>query len=415
MGHLILEMGAGHWRGVIPWASVVVVAGLVGGAAWFGAAGFPSSASDRPSLALSPVVVTRLCNPPTKFAGYSYRARGPFTQISATWRVPTVTKAVKTGVGVAVWVGLASKAGAFIQLGTEVLAPSAGASITYHGVWGATRSFTTKAHDILDLRPGDVVKADISRGRSGVWRLRLVDVTQDHSAAFVVHYATAATFTTAQWFEEDMSPHCTIQSFLEPAPVTVGDLRLDRTAPRLSDRSESVIEAPNGIEFVASPLHDDSFTLGPPSGFSARYLHVTAPFNVALEEFEADVGAAARAAHPTRYRTGSADVQSTAEVAKGLSLEAVTAGEQAMAVGRHVLDELGQQRWPATASARVGALVRAARAMIAAVGSIIARSERSTAWTLERLVQSGGRVVAAANQVRQRIALPPADTVFAPM
>ena len=330
--------------------------------------------------------------------------------------MPTVTKPAKTGVGVAVWVGLASKAGDFIQLGTDVRAPFAGASITYMGFWGATRSFTTKAHDVLDLRPGDVVKADISRGRRGVWRLRLVDITRDHSAAFVVHYATTTTFTTADWLEEDVSPHCTIRGFPELAPVTIGALRLDRTAPRLSYRSASaVIEAPNGVELVAGRLHDDSFTLAPPSGLSARYLHDTAPFNVVLEEFEADVGAAAKAGHPTRYRTGSADVQSTAAVAKGLSLEAVTAAEQAIAVTRHVLDQLGRQRWPARASARVGALVRAARAMIASVESIIARYERSTAWTLERLVQSGGRVVAAANQVRRRLGLPPADTVFAPM
>jgi hypothetical protein len=371
---------------VVSWGCLALVGALAASAAWLGVV-----ESHHPPLLATPTIPTRLvaaCHPPfTGFGGYS--ARRSTHAISAMWTVPTIER----GEGyAATWVGLQQRTNAFLQIGTnENHLPT----LRYYAFWSDT-ALGFRPRSLFDVRPGDVVRAGISRAPEG-WRLRFDDVTAGRARTFVTPYARSAHFDEAEWLQEDPSTGCTDFPYPTTSTVTFSQLQLNGSEARLPLTDAQVLESPNGSVLVPSHLRDGVFSLVAPTGAAAQYLDDTEPFNTTQQRF---LNAAAGA---NRARRSGAPGVSTAI----LRVESRHGAERFL----HQVDELRRdlrsQVWPRAAARAVRDLAAADGHLRSELVKVIARFEQDGTWTLRHWTTGHHASTRAADALRHVLGLPP--------
>lgn len=146
------------------------------------------------------------------FAGY--RWVGPVSSTQASWRVPAIAPGSPAG-SAATWIG-AEAAGAspapFIQVGTNEL--GSGRAEAYYAFWSDVSHHFHPAL-LFDVRPGDRVTASL-RHAGGVWHVAIRDERSGRSAQFTTRQEAAATFSLAQWYQEDTTDGATGRPFPYP-------------------------------------------------------------------------------------------------------------------------------------------------------------------------------------------------------
>ncbi len=405
--HYRLEMRCGRLRNIVPWASVVVLGVLAAGGGWLGVA-----EQRAPSSAVALTVYTFGRNQLLlRFAGYYDVGAGPFTQISAKWKVPLVLSGSAPGAAASQWVGLLSThSGAFVQLGTKEIVGSSDAPTSYRAVWSDTH-LGYKAQALMVVVPGDVIEAAMSRVAGG-WRLYLTDLTQARSVDFVIRYAAHTRFTTADWMEEDSSGPFLIDPFPRLSPITYRQLRLNGEAVLLAGTTltPTILQAPDGIDVVPTRLHDDSFTNGEPFGRTASYVDDVAPFSLAVEDFLADAAQAVQASDPVLFPTPAVTPRTTSTIARLVaresSTQAIVAAKQVIRAERHLREHLAQSRSTVKNRQIVSELVQDATAAIGSLEAAVASYDQSRSWTMQELYEVVTQSQGVGRQLQRLVGLP---------
>jgi hypothetical protein len=226
------------------------------------------------------------------FAGYAWR--GSVVSVRASWTVPGVIGGSSPSSVAGTWIGAAASNRSFIQIGTnergapliEAGKPDRG---RYEAFWSDPK-WGFHPLFIFRVNPGDDVSASLSLSHKR-WMLAIVDATSGAAAHFSTGDETHASFSEAQWMQEDVKDGATGKPFPYPGLTTVGFRRLTvnsgiPTYAKLYSAWMSV----NGSSLAPTPLQDDSFTLGrgTVSAAGARYLHIATPEDVATETFVAE-------------------------------------------------------------------------------------------------------------------------------
>jgi len=127
------------------------------------------------------------------WAGYVVSG-GPFTSVSATWRVPDIRPGTQPTEVAAMWVGLDGR-------GTSTLEQIG----TISGMLGGTRYYAAwfemvpspPVYLTMDLKPGDRITASVTTGGDGLYRLTIVNRT-NHERYTTVEHSTGAEPVTAE-------------------------------------------------------------------------------------------------------------------------------------------------------------------------------------------------------------------------
>ena len=327
----------------------------------------------------SPTVVA----PETGFGGYT--RSGDVTQISAQWRVPTIAPDSPPG-HAATWIGAQSAGGGypFIQVGITEDAFGTGPPI-YEGFWSdTTADFHPEPFGVVAA--GDLVAASMVRTAQG-WTVTLDDQTTGTPVSTLVPYGVGASFTEAEWIEEDPSPSdVTAQDLPYPqmTPVTFQDLRVDGTPPQLTLGDGMTLTTSNGIVLVPSPVEDDSFTFAPPTGPAAQYLADAASLDTALARFA---------------------VAFTSGGSTPAPLRALEAAQLSLAYSTNARD-FRDQSWPSTVQPAMALLAQRLEDVVNAIQAWTASGAGASGPAFDRLHQAQ-EVRPLVDQVRADLGLPP--------
>jgi hypothetical protein len=205
----------------------------------FASAAIPDSPGSAPKEfpELRPTIV-----PMTGFGGY--RWLGGISQVSARWRVPTISATSLSG-SAGTWIGAqnAYREYPFIQVRTNEVSQS-GRQI-YHAFWSDTH-VGFRAQSIGTVEPGDLISANMVRSRRG-WTLSIDDLTQGTLLSRTVGYGGGSAFTQAEWIQEDPTASNVTTSDL-PYPdlskVHFAHLLVNNTIPSLSLKDGQTLMAP---------------------------------------------------------------------------------------------------------------------------------------------------------------------------
>jgi hypothetical protein len=326
-------------------------------------------APDAGAHAESPRTKGPACDPKTKFAGYEKITRG-VVEISAEWTVPANHGTAGTA---STWIGLWGNHN-FIQIGTDEIRP-----YEEEGFWSDTQ-LTDEAQQIELIAAGDNVRATISY-EGTKWQLSLADLTTGKSTS--ISYNENANFTTASWMQEDSSMDCSITTY-PSIDMRFRRVQLNGGVPQLTARTTTayILESPNGRYLTAKPLHGDAFTIVPPTGRAARYLHASGPVNVALELWIGQVA--------TRHSLSP--------------LIAVTFANAALRAAEHFRKVLPRFR-----DGR--ALARNTTVLVGAIKKALAHYQHSKQWTLAATLKAITKMRRNADRVRHQVGLPRILTV----
>lgn len=368
----------GRLSRVVSWGTLALLGALTAGAAWLGTAGSPPSvAAPNPAAACSA--------PATGFSGYVEQR--PADRVSAEWTVPATGKSYGFA---ATWVGLQWQRKAFIQVGTN---ENHSAQPRYEAFWSDT-ALGFHPHTLLSVRPGDAVRASISKVAGG-WSVRFDDLTANRANGFVTPYASSTRMNLAEWIQEDPSTGCTDFAYPQTSTVTFGQLSLDGADPVLPYADAQILESPNGIVLVPTHVTDDGFSVAEPTGVQAQYLDDTSPFNTAEERFVNGVkedARARRAPGPTAafYRS-----------------ESEASAEQFLDREKALQRDLDTQRWPPDAERYARELAAVNGRLVVTLTAAIARFERDGTWTIRGWGVVNHTIAPAADGLRQALGLPP--------
>jgi hypothetical protein len=122
----------------------------------------------------------------------------------------------------------------------------------------------------------------------GRWVLAIVDGTSGAAAHFFTRQETGGRFNLAEWTQEDVTNEHTGKPFAYPrlSAVRFWRLAVNSVSPHYADLYSTWM-AEHGHYLAPSPLHDDSFTLGPAivNTADARYLRLAAAEDAAITAF----------------------------------------------------------------------------------------------------------------------------------
>ena len=139
------------------------------------------------------------------------------------------------------------------------------------------------------MRAGDLVSANMSQVSDG-WTLTFKDLTRHRTTTKKVAYGEGATFSQAEWLQEDPAPRDDTPTDL-PYPTTsvvqIDHLRVNHAAPKLPLENAQVLIASNGITLVPSAVEGDAFHLLAPTGMAKTYLEIARSLDGAIAAFGA--------------------------------------------------------------------------------------------------------------------------------
>jgi hypothetical protein len=224
--------------------------------------------------------------PLTGFGGYNLQTT--VRQIGARWLVPTISATSTAGVA-ATWVGAQNLVDShFIQLGILEICSKTGA-ISYQAFWSDTaENFVPQT--LGTVRSNDEVTASMARNKQG-WELDFRDKTSGFSVIKQVVYAAGATFSQAEWLQEDPSPSDIAARdvpYPEMSNVKFERLRVNGAAPSLKLSDGATLITSNGVLRVPTRVRDDSFTFVQPVGPAAQYLSDAKVLDAEVSSFDAD-------------------------------------------------------------------------------------------------------------------------------
>jgi len=132
----------------------------------------------------------------SNWSGYAITG-GPFTRVTAKWRVPSVSATSRASYSAA-WVGIDGFNDAnLIQTGTEQDYYSGRAH--YYAWWEILPAAETPINSV-PVHPGDVMTASISHGAGSSWTITISDTTDAHS--YTTHQSYSAPLSSAEWIQE---------------------------------------------------------------------------------------------------------------------------------------------------------------------------------------------------------------------
>jgi Peptidase A4 family len=224
--------------------------------------------------------------PSTGFGGYRWWG-GDVSQISAQWRVPTISENSAAG-SASTWIGAQNSNGGppFIQLGTiENLDASMGPN--FEAFWSDTAvGFHPKP--LIPVEPGDLVSAQMVDGAKG-WTLTIRDFTRSMSQKITIGYGVGKQFTQGEWLQEDPTMGDVVTRDL-PYP-TISDtqfssLLLNHAPPKLTLKNAQVLMADGGAIRVPSSVIADGFTYAAPQGAAREYLEGARTLDMSIATFQ---------------------------------------------------------------------------------------------------------------------------------
>jgi hypothetical protein len=240
------------------------------------------SLAQKPASAQAPTTVF----PVTGFGGYSV-GESAVSQISASWRVPTVLASSRPGYG-STWIGVQNEntGTPFIQLGTIENKVGPG-HISYEAFWSdVTVGF--RPQFFAAVSPDELVSVSMVRGSSG-WTLTMDVGNNSKPTTKVIAYGVGQTFSQAEWLQEDPAP-ASVTAVDEPypqlSPVVFKDLRVNDRVPHLTRSDGATLSAQDGIYLVPSTVRDGSFSLVAPKGAAKTYLVLAARLDHAISVYD---------------------------------------------------------------------------------------------------------------------------------
>jgi Peptidase A4 family len=240
----------------------------------------------RVSPASAAVATTKNFFPSTGFGGYRWWG-ADVTQISAQWRVPTITESSAAG-SASTWIGAQNSNGGapFIQLGTvENLFAAMGPN--YEAFWSDTAvGFHPKP--LIPVEPGDLVSAQMVDGAKG-WTLTIRDLTRSMAQTITIPYGIGGHFTQGEWLQEDPTMGDVVARDLPYPSITdtqFSSLLLNNAPPKLTLKNAQVLMADGGAIRVPSYVTADGFAFSAPQGAAREYLEGARTLDTSIATFQ---------------------------------------------------------------------------------------------------------------------------------
>jgi hypothetical protein len=289
------------------------------------------NASHRNAKIAAPGAV--IVAPFTGFAGYNWS--GNVGNISAQWRVPTISSTSQPGYA-STWIGVQNDVNnQFVQIGIVENDYGDGPD-QYEAFWSDLQEgFSPQTFGVVF--PGDLVAVSMTRSEKG-WRLNFVDKSRALKGKQFVTLSASVRFTQGEWIQEDPSPSTNATQDL-PYPnisnVVFQALKVNGVAPKLNMGDSEVLISFNGTIRIPTPVVDDSFTLAAPVGAARQYLDDEQTLDTALNEFNVQLA--------------------TLNSASGSESSVATSLSNAL---RTDVQSLRSQTWPAASMTAVARLVQ---------------------------------------------------------
>jgi hypothetical protein len=223
--------------------------------------------------------------PATGFGGYNYD--GTFTQVSASWRVPTIDETSTPGAA-SMWIGVQSASGTnvFVQVGITMSRTDSGVDV-YRAFWSdIAHSF--EAQDLGAVSPNDLVSARIYQA-NGEWDVAFSDKTRSMTKSVKTNDDVQLEAMWAQWLVEDPAPssHTAVDlPFPQMSAPAFTQLAVNGAPPVLTRADGQVLISPNNIALVPTDVDDASFTFYEPTGAALDFLNAVFTSQQALNQME---------------------------------------------------------------------------------------------------------------------------------
>jgi hypothetical protein len=215
-----------------------------------------------------------------------YLWSGDVTSVGASWRVPRLTKHEPRGIA-GTWIG-AESPGRFIQIGVNEGrdAPNTDANLRFlvgglkqplvHGFWSDT------AHgfhpvSLPRVQAGDVVSVSLQL-LDGRWYLEFSDPRRAVDVKLSTSDEATGPVDDAEWLQEDVATTYGANRLLpypKLSPITFTDLNVNGVTPVASQLLYRRRPVRSAKTLVASPIHDDAFTVVPTTLPPARARYIT--------------------------------------------------------------------------------------------------------------------------------------------
>jgi len=248
------------------------------------------SSTSKSSTKASASLATSVRADPNGFGGYEMP--GHVTEISAGWKVPTISATSPNG-DASTWVGVDNQSRAFIQLGTLENKIGFGFGVNtstedvYDAFWSDT-SLDFHPHSLGRVTAGDQVYAEMVQTARG-WVLHFRDPARRLSVVLPTSYGAGAKFTRSEWLQEDPVPHALAPYVDSPYPsmstVSLGGLTVNQKPPRLTYSNAKALASANGVFLVPTRFAQDMFMMEPADPIEVQYLEDVEPINAGSNEF----------------------------------------------------------------------------------------------------------------------------------
>jgi Peptidase A4 family len=321
--------------------------------------------------------------PITGFGGYNWF--GKVSDISAQWRVPTISSTSKAGYA-STWIGVQNEVNnQFVQIGVTENDYGDGPA-QYLAFWSdLAEGFSPQ--NFGDVSPGDLVSVSMVRSNRG-WALDFVDKSRHLKGKRFVKLSQSVPFTQGEWIQEDPSPSTnTAQDLPYPhiSDVAFQRLQVNGDAPKLTMSDAQVLIASGGTIRVPTAYHDDSFSLVAPTGAAGQYLGDEQSLDAALSEFNLQLAT-----------WNSASASEEEAVASSLS--------NAL---KSDVTSLSSQTWPASSSAAVRRLIQSDRTQLNDLKSWAHDDYDTRGPAFTRFQQQFNRSSNLVDDLRLSLGLPP--------
>ncbi|KHK98596.1 hypothetical protein LK09_06450 [Microbacterium mangrovi] len=246
------------WRSLI---ASVSAAGLAAAALLGPVAADASAISHKPRVPANATHAGNLGWASSNWSGYAVASAGtPFTSITGTWRVPSVS-ATKTASYSSNWIGIDGfNNSSLIQTGTESDYYNRAA---HYAVWWEILPAAETPITTMTVSPGDLINASISRGAGGVWTITIADATT--GAKSTTTHAYSGPLTSAEWIEEAPSIGGRVATLAHYGSATFDPGTVNGASPGLT-ASDGGAMVQHGVQ-VSTPSAPDPAK----DGFSVSY------------------------------------------------------------------------------------------------------------------------------------------------
>ena len=340
------------------------------------------SASRRNAAISAPGAV--IVAPITGFGGYNWY--GKVSDISAQWRVPTISSTSRAGYA-STWIGVQNEVNnQFVQIGVTENDYGDGPD-QYEAFW-SDLAVGFSPQNFGAVSAGDQVSVSMIRKRRG-WALKFDDTTGHLHGKRFVKLSKGVPFTQGEWIQEDPSPS-TVSAQDLPYPqisnVAFQNLRVNGDAPKLNMSDGQVLIASGGTIRVPSRYHDDSFGLTAPTGVPRQYLSDERSLDSALSQFNLEL-------------TSSKTASVSKETAVALSLSRALKSD---------VQSLSSQTWPASSRVAIRRLVQSDRKQLSDITSWSEDDYRTQGPAFTTFQQQFNRSSNLVDVLRTTLRLPPA-------